>query len=315
MGTNPVANCATCAKGDYFCDVGNPRCMTSCSTCVDANTPTNNKTGPTLAASGVTVNNSGTAYAEGVTTAMVVDGADATGKFAVGDILYASAGHSLGVLTAVSALALTVGGTDGAHSANTSDNAELGDGKNFKYDTKTCAAWSAASCYLPDKENAFCTGNKSCGLANATGDAEICNVTNCPATPVDGADAASAGNITCAAVASGDCDGTAVASCASCATGAEFCDVGNPRCMASCDACRGAASKTNGAAASCAAETKATCFVRSLSAGFGKHFCDATKNCQPNCDGAEPSDLSPAGVAAPGIFAALFVAVAAALRM
>ena len=58
---------------------------------------------------GVFINNS-SGYASSTTTAMTVDGADATTFFEVGDRLYKSDGTNLGAITAVTTTSITVGG-------------------------------------------------------------------------------------------------------------------------------------------------------------------------------------------------------------
>jgi len=69
-------------------------------------------------ASGVLINNGG-GYSASHTSAMTVDGVDATIKFSIGDLLYGSSGVKLGTVTAVgSSTSITVGGGISAAVAN-----------------------------------------------------------------------------------------------------------------------------------------------------------------------------------------------------
>tara|TARA_R100000234_G_scaffold118797_1_gene100059 strand:+ start:16835 stop:18658 length:1824 start_codon:yes stop_codon:yes gene_type:complete len=68
-------------------------------------------------ASGVLINNGG-GYSASHTSAMTVDGVDATTKFAVGDFVYNSAGTKLGTVTAVGSTSVTIGAGIAATVAN-----------------------------------------------------------------------------------------------------------------------------------------------------------------------------------------------------
>jgi len=85
-----------------------------------------------LVDTGVLINRTalgGGSYAQGTTSAMIVDGVDATTIFTVGDLLFQSDGSSAGEITAVSSTAVTVGGgtTNGAFN----DNEELKAAQGF----------------------------------------------------------------------------------------------------------------------------------------------------------------------------------------